>query len=294
MTAKKSLGRGLTSLLSGEGVAAGEAAAGAAAWRDHLSLVTVSIEKLKPNPGQPRRRFEEESLQELAASIKQHGILQPILALAGKDGEFIIVAGERRWRAAAIAELRELPVAVLPKPEKDTAKVASLVENLQRRDLNPIEEALAYEALINSFGYTHEQVAQKVGKSRPYVTNALRLLELPESLRRDIENGELSAGAARLLVGRNDAVRLASKMKKEKMSVRRAEELVAKKNAAGPIARAVAQPAAMGWERTVSEALGMKVQIQGAQNGRLIIHYKGLEQLETLVETLSHPLGGRR
>lgn len=284
---KQSLGRGLAELLGGGDVAAAEAAAGAAVWKGQLASATVAIENLKPNPNQPRRNFEPQALRELTASIREHGILQPILVTAdGERGKFRIVAGERRWRAAAAAKLTEVAVVILDKPNRDTARLASLVENLQRQDLNPIEEAVGYEALIKSSAYTHEQVARKVGKSRSYVTNILRLLDLPEGVRRDVELGALPSATGRLLVGKENALGLAGQIKKNKLNVRQAEKLVA----AAKSPRAEVPPRFAQWERLVSDALGMKVKISGDDKGRFVIYYQGGEQLETLVETLSHPL----
>ena len=284
---RKPLGRGLASLLSGGDIAAAEAAAGAAIWKGQPTTATVAIESLAPSRNQPRRDFDDQSLRELAASIKEHGVLQPILVAEGSDGgAFEIVAGERRWRAAAIAELSEVPIIILRQTNRDAAQVVSLVENLQRQDLNPMEEAVGYEALVNSFAYTHERVAKKMGKSRSYITNSLRLLELPRTVQRDVALGNLPTAAARLLVGRENAEALARRIKDNKLNVRQVERLVAA-DRKPPTERS---ESAARWERMVGEALGMKVRISGGDKGSFTIYYRGLEQLEALVESLSHPL----
>ena len=295
---KNPLGRSLASLLGGEGVAASEAMAGAAAMRGENRSMLVATEKLKPNPNQPRQRFASQNLLELATSIKQHGILQPILVLPRnlQTGAYEIVAGERRWRAATMAKLAEVPVTVMAK-SKD-ARTASLVENLQREDLNPLEEATAFSALLKLGPYTHQQLAQRLGKSRAYVSNSVRLMELPKAIQQDLTDGNMPAATARLLVGKKDALGLAKVIKSQRLNVRQAEKLVAGK----PEVR-TQDETLKRWQQLVSEALGMRVAIkqratkskegkqqEASQKGSFTIYYQSREQLETLVETLSHPL----
>lgn len=284
--AKNPLGRNLAALLGGESTAATEAMAGAAAMLDQNQLLTVPIESLKPSPNQARRSFNSTSLMELVASITEHGILQPILVSPRtKDGFYTIIAGERRWRAAAMAKLAKVPVTIMAK-NKNTQE-ASLVENLQREDLNPMEEAMAFSMLLK-LGSTHEQLAKRIGKSRPYISNSVRLLDLPKEIQRDVEKGEMPTATARVLVGKPDALRLAKVIKGQKLNVRQAEKLALQKQTSPK----ETDDLILRWQKMVSEALGMKVAIKQNPNkkGTFTIHYQTQEQLETLVETLNHPL----
>ena len=169
--------------------------------------VTLKIGEIEPNREQPRKRFEEEALTQLAESIRTHGVIQPLLVRPLAGGGYQLVAGERRWRAARMAGLTEVPVVVKDLSEQETMEIA-LIENLQREDLNPIEEALGYQELMDAYGFTQEQVAKRVGKSRSAVANALRLIGLPEEIRPLLENGSLSAGHARALLALEDKAQM--------------------------------------------------------------------------------------
>lgn len=188
---KRRLGKGIDALLQGRDLEQLE---------NLNTVVTVPLDRVRPNPDQPRKSFSEESLGELAASIRERGIIQPILAEEQQDGSYVIIAGERRYRAAGLAGLDFVPVLPVAVTEEERLEIA-LIENIQREDLNPIEEAQAYRSLMDAAGYTQEDLAGKLGKSRAAVANTLRLLRLPEELRRDVSDGRLSAGHARALLG---------------------------------------------------------------------------------------------
>lgn len=211
-TKKRSLGRGLDALLDDNA-------------SEESGVTTLRISQIEPNRAQPRKDFDQQQLQELADSIKEHGVLQPLL-VCEKDGGYIIVAGERRWRAARMAGLTEVPVLVRDYDEQTVAEV-SLIENLQRADLNPIEEAAGYRNLIDQFGFTQESAAERVGKSRSSVANALRLLALPDPVQALLREGRLSAGHAKVLGGISDenrCIELAKSSADGKMSVRDLEK----------------------------------------------------------------------
>ena len=202
-----------------------------------ITPTTLKIGEIEPNRGQPRRDFDETALAELADSIREHGVLQPLLVRPMPGGKYQIVAGERRWRASRMAGLTEVPVIIRDLDEAAAMEVA-LIENLQRSDLNPMEEALGYQELMERHGYTQEQVAKRVGKSRPAVANALRLLALPEETAALVREGKLSSGHARALLGLPDRSMigpLAERITQEGLSVREAERLVADKGKLYPI-----------------------------------------------------------
>ncbi|MBQ3093743.1 MAG: ParB/RepB/Spo0J family partition protein, partial [Clostridia bacterium] len=212
---KGGLGRGLDALMMESSTENGD------------KTVTLKLTDVSPNPDQPRRYFDDEALAELAASVEQHGILQPLLVRPMPDGSYQIVAGERRWRAARMAGLTQVPVVIRDLSDSDTAKLA-LIENLQREDLNPMEESLGYSRLMEQFNLTQEQTAQAVGKSRPAVANALRLLKLPKAAADLVAEGKLSAGHARALLAIEDEALLVAAAKQcadEGLSVRDAEKL---------------------------------------------------------------------
>ncbi len=227
MARRSGLGRGLGALIPTEVTTTGTA------YRE------VPISAIRPNPHQPRRRFDEEAMASLAASIKELGVLQPVLVRELAEGQFELIAGERRWRAAKRAGRQTMPVLVQQANDLQSLEQA-LVENLHRQDLNPIEEATAYQQLIDEFSYTHEQVAARVGKSRAAVTNTLRLLQLPAGVQRALADGSLSAGHARALLGTPDRSlqeQLAQRIVAEGLTVRAVEELV--RQATAPPAEAV-------------------------------------------------------
>lgn len=285
---RKSLGRGLSALLSDD-----DAPTEPAAPRGGIE--TVAISKLEANPDQPRKSFDETELEALAASIAEKGLLQPILVRSNprQAGNYEIVAGERRWRAAQRAKLHEVPIVIRELSDAESLEVA-IIENVQRVDLNPMEEAEGYERLIERFGYTQEQLAQTVSKSRSHVANMIRLTRLPRSVRAYLRSGALSAGHARPLIGHDDAEVLAERIVSKGLSVREAEKLAkgdAAKAAASNGSAAQGQGAAMPDANTVAlqsdlgAALGTKVRIdhQG-EGGRVIIDYKSLDHLDELCE----------
>ncbi len=258
---------------------------------------TLPLTRLRPNPDQPRRSFPEESLAELASSLKTHGLIQPILVEEAGDGNYLIVAGERRFRAAAIAGLSEVPVIVrsfTPEMRLETA----LIENVQREDLNPVEEAEAYRALMAMGGRSQEEVADVVGKSRSAVANSLRLLRLPESVLAALRSGSLSAGHAKALLqvadpGRRDL--LFARIVSEGISVREAESSAQDLNApnggahkAGPRPQKAKEPEIREVEERLIEALGTKVSVRGdGKKGIIAIEYYSLEDLERILDVLA-------
>ena len=249
---------------------------------------------MEPREGQPRDRFDEAALQELADSISRYGLIQPITVRALQDGYYQIVAGERRWRAARLAGLAEIPVRIVEADDRVTAELA-LVENLQREDLNPLEEARGYQTLIERFGLTQEEAARSVGRSRPAVTNALRLLNLSPLVLPMLEEGTLSAGHARALLGLpTDALQLAAahEVADKELSVRQTEQLVARtlKELARP-AEEAADPLRVDYAAEAAEQLsrhlGRKVRlIDGKRRGRIEIEFYGAEDREALLALL--------
>jgi ParB family chromosome partitioning protein len=254
----------------------------------------VPVEKIRPNPDQPRRSFNREALEELAASIREKGIIQPIIVRENPKGSetYEIVAGERRWRAAQIARLHEVPVLVRDLDDTEVIELA-IIENIQRADLNPVEEAQGYRQLMDRFGHTQERLAEALGKSRSHIANLLRLLTLPEEVLGYLRDGRLSAGHARALVVLEDPLPLARKVVAEGLSVREVERLA--KSSAGadrrPAARAPAKDAdTRVLEGELSASLGMPVVIDhrpGAAGGSLTIRFSSLEQLDDLCRVLS-------
>jgi ParB family chromosome partitioning protein len=274
------LGRGLSALIPDPPAAA-----------DTASLRTLPIETLEPGPFQPRGGMDKASLQELADSIRENGILQPILARPkpGSPGTYQIIGGERRWRAAQIAQLHEVPVVLRDLGDRE-AMAAGLVENLQRQDLNTMEEAEGYRRLVDEFGLTQDGLGRAVGKSRSHVANTLRLLSLPAPVRDLVSNGVLSAGHARTLVGAADPGRLAAQIVARGLSVRQAEALAAAQNhpRPGPRDRAPRDPETAALERDLSERTGLRIAIKHqGKAGEVVIHYRDLDQLDGLVRLLS-------
>ncbi|MDD6024119.1 MAG: ParB/RepB/Spo0J family partition protein [Oscillospiraceae bacterium] len=253
---------------------------------------TLPIQKLEPNRNQPRREFDPEALQELSDSIAQHGILQPIAVRPLESGYYQIIAGERRWRAARDAGLKEVPVHILSVGDQEAAELA-LIENLQREDLNPMEEARGFEALMNEYKMTQEEAAQRVGKSRPAVANALRLLKLPKSIISLVEDGSLSAGHARALIPLEDEQlqrQAAGRVIQQQLSVRQTEALVKRLTKPEPEEKPVDVLKVDYYkecEKALSKALGRKVSIQpGKKKGKFTIEYYGDEDLQTLMDAL--------
>ena len=280
---RKSLGRGLAALL-------GEDSATPVAAQPQRGIRTLPIEHLKPGRLQPRRRLDEAPIQELAKSIAARGVLQPILArkVADAADAYEIVAGERRWRAAQLAGLHEVPVIVRDFTDGEALEVA-LIENLQRQDLTPLEEAEGYKRLMEEFAHTQEKLAETVGKSRSHVANMMRLLGLPEAVKDLLQSGALSAGHARALIGASDPVGLAREIVRRGLSVREAERLAAAGAKKSPSAKAPGKDAdTRALERDLAARLGLKVEIRhrGIQGGALTIHYTMLEQLDDVIERL--------
>jgi ParB family chromosome partitioning protein len=248
----------------------------------------VPIELIRPGAFQPRRRFAEAELDALAQSIREKGILQPLLVrpLTGEEADFELVAGERRWRAAQRVGLHEVPIIIRPLGDSEALEIA-LVENLQREDLSPLEEAEAYSRLMEEFGRTQASLAEAVGKSRSHVANTMRLLSLPAPVRRRLDDGELSAGHARALLGAADPVALATEIVRRGLNVRATEKLVQRRSAMPEATRRLRDADTMALERELSTALGLRVTLEKKKRGgRLILHYTSLDQLDPILALL--------
>ena len=275
------LGRGLGALLGDDVVNA-----------DAQSVSTVPIAQVESNSAQPRKYFDEAALAELADSIRQHGIIQPLTVRKLASGYYQIIAGERRWRAARLAGLQEVPVVVIEADDRKAAELA-MIENLQREDLNPMEEAQGYQTLIQQYHMTQEEAAQRVGKSRPAVANALRLLDLDPSVQQRVTEGQLSAGHARALVPLPPALqrKAADAVVQDGLSVRQTEAL-AKRLAAGKKEKKSPAPGQVDYaaaaQKELSSALGRKVRIvTGRNKGRVELEYYGIDDLNDLLEALA-------
>ena len=280
------LGRGLSSLI-------GDLDLGGAARRGPARPdMMAPIEKLRPNPLQPRRDFDEEALADLTRSVAEKGIIQPLVVRPDGDSSdsYMIVAGERRWRAAQRARMHEVPVLVRNLSDQESLEIA-LVENIQRSDLNPVEEAEAYRELMDRHGHTQEQLAQALGKSRSAVANHLRLLTLPEEVLKLVREGGFSAGHARALIGTADPLVLARKAINLRLSVRQVEDLV-RKEATGQVAvtRKPSRDAdTVRLEKKLSANLGARVKIDTGKTegvGQLVISYRSIEHLDRLCAAL--------
>ena len=285
---KKGLGRGLSALLGDAPRPADEGTG----RRD--SVREVDIAQIRPNPAQPRQHFEEESLAELAESIRQHGVLQPIL-LRPVEGGYELIAGERRWRASQRAQLHTIPALIREHDDSSSAELA-MIENVQRADLNAIEEAEGYQALIGRFGHTQDNVAKLVGKSRSHVANLLRLLGLPEAVRQMLMRGDITMGHARAITTAEEPELLAREIADKGLSVRQAEELAkqVKPGAGYDISRASARNARpvdadlAALERQLSDMLGLKVQVKhSGKGGTVNLTYSSLDQLDMICQRLS-------
>jgi len=272
---KKGLGRGLSSLLGDSS--------------KKINTNKISIKDITRNKFQPRKYFDNESLEELTNSIKKQGIIQPIVVRPDKSsvGKYEIIAGERRWLASQNAGLHEVPVVILNVDDVKSLEF-SIVENVQRQDLNPIEEARGYQRLVDDFNYNQEKLSQFIGKSRSYIANSLRLLTLPEDILLMVQQGNLSAGHARSLIGINNSVEIAKKIIQKKLSVRQSEilarqfrdkkfKLVSKKD-----------PNILDLQKNLEEKTGLNVSINNKKNnsGVISFEYKDLDQLDKLVDTI--------
>jgi len=270
---KKGLGRGLSSLL-------GDVS-------KKIETNKVSIKDIVRNKFQPRKQFNKESLEELTNSIKEQGVIQPIVVRPDKsqEGKYEIIAGERRWLASQNAGLHEVPVVILDVNDVKSLEFA-IVENVQRQDLNPIEESRGYQRLINDFGYNQEKLSKFIGKSRSHIANSLRLLSLPNEILEMVEQGDLTAGHARSLIGLNNSLTIAKKIVEKKLSVRQAEvltkqfrdrkfKLIKKKD-----------PNILDLQKILVEKTGLNVSIQNKKNnsGTISFEYKNLDQLDKIID----------
>ena len=289
---RRGLGRGLSALLGEEPAEDAEPSAGRAPR-------LLPVEHLRPSRFQPRRHMDDEGLQELAASIAERGLLQPVLVrrIDGEEGVFEIIAGERRWRAAQLAQLHEIPVLVREFDDSEAQEVA-LVENLQRQDLSPLEEAEGYRWLMQDHGHTQEDVARGVGKSRSHVANTLRLLSLPEPVRQLLEQGRLSAGHARALLTCTEPEAAARAVVERGLNVRQTEALASAERpaASAPPRKPPAKDAdTVALERDLAALLGLAVEIRfRGSGGSLVLNYSSLDQLDDILHRLSHGTHGRR
>lgn len=257
-----------------------------------VSTSTLNINEITPNKEQPRKTFDETALEELADSIRQHGVLQPLLVRPLTSGGYQLVAGERRWRASRLAELKEVPVIIKELSDTEAMEIA-IIENLQREDLNPIEEAEGLQALIDKCGYTQEQVATSVGKSRPAITNALRLLKLPEEVREMAKDGSISAGHARALLAFDNQpmmIECANQIVSKKLTVRDVEKM-AKRPATSLAKTKTAQRRDSFYdevELSLTEALGTKVRVYNGRNkGTLEIEFYTLDDLKNIANAIA-------
>jgi len=272
---KKGLGRGLSSLLGDSS--------------RKFSTNKVSIKDINGNKLQPRKHFDKGSLEELTNSIKQQGVIQPIVVRPDKssEGKYEIIAGERRWLASQNAGLHEVPVIVLDIDDVKSLEFA-IVENVQRQDLNPIEEARGYQRLIDDFSYNQEKLSQFIGKSRSYIANSLRLLSLPEEVLVMVSQGDLSAGHARPLIGLNNAFDIAKKIIQKKLSVRQSEILVRQfKNKKFKLV-SKKDPNILDLQKILEEKVGLTVSINNKKNnsGTISFEYQNLDQLNRLIDTI--------
>jgi len=272
---KKGLGRGLSSLLGDSS--------------KKINTNKVSIKDITRNKLQPRKHFDKESLDELANSIKKQGVIQPIVVRPDKtsEGKYEIIAGERRWLASQNAGLHEVPVVILNVDDVKSLEFA-IVENVQRRDLNPIEEAQGYQRLVNDYNYNQEKLSQFIGKSRSYIANSLRLLSLPEDILLMVQEGDLSAGHARSLIGLSNSVEIAKKIVQKKLSVRQSEILVRQFRDKKFKLVTKKDSNILDLQKDLEEKTGLSVSINNKKNnsGVISFEYRDLDQLEKLIDTI--------
>ena len=290
---KRGLGRGLSTLIGDLGPGKAEEL-GSPSHAGGAEPTMVPIELLRSGPSQPRTEFPEDSLKELADSIRASGVIQPIIARPDPDnaGGYCIVAGERRWRAAQLAKLREVPVVARELTDEQCLEI-SIIENIQREDLNPLDEARGYKSLMERFGHTQEKISETLGKSRSHVANTLRLLSLPRDVQKLLAEGQITAGHARALVPAKDPAALARTVVRHGMSVRQAEALAKRKDgghgvAATPKLRKDADTEAL--EAELSATLGSKVRLQlsgGKESGKIVISFENFEMLNSLTAAIN-------
>lgn len=293
-TERRGLGRGLSALMSDIDPAASRKTEAVA----RKAEITIPVDQISPNPNQPRRSFAEDALKDLAASIRQNGIIQPlILRRSPHDADgYEIVAGERRWRAAQRAKLHEVPAIVRDLNDTEVLEIA-IIENIQRADLNAAEEAAGYRQLMDKFGHTQEKLAEALGKSRSHIANLLRLLTLPDTVLELLREGKISAGHARALVTALDPIGLAQQVIKKGLSVRQTEALAKATDKPKPTndnGAPVKDADTQALEKDLAAALGMSVSIQnppGSTSGSVTIRYSDLEQLDEVCRRLSVTTG---
>jgi ParB family transcriptional regulator, chromosome partitioning protein len=281
---KRRLGRGLAALIGDD--QPDEAVA--AAVSEASGLRQVAVELISRNLANPRKYFAEDELQNLAQSIREKGLLQPLVVRPKGNGHYELVAGERRWRASQLAQLHMVPVVVRELDDRESLEIA-LIENIQRADLNPLEEAMGYKQLMDSYHYTQQQLADGLGKSRSHIANTMRLMNLPESVRAKIQEGVLTAGHARTLVASDSPHELAEKIIRLGLSVRQAEELARSQplhQSKAPKKNKDADTRALEKELSGILGLGVAVSHRGEKGGQLTISYKTLEQLEDVAKRL--------
>ena len=289
MARRSGLGRGLSALIPTD------------ALKDRGALVELAVNVVRPNPRQPRQHFDEDALAALTASVREIGILQPILVRRTGEDEYELIAGERRWRAARRAGLNTVPAIIRNASEGESLQQA-LIENLNREELNPLEEAAGYQQLIEDFGLTHEQLSTRVGKSRVAITNALRLFQLPPSVQRLVADGRLTAGHARALLGTPDRAfqeALARRAANEQLSVRAVEDAVRQHNQLSepeeisrprPTPSGLRPPGILELEELLADHLSTKVRVDmGANRGKVVIEFATLEDLERIYRAMTEP-----
>ena len=274
---KKGLGRGLSSLIGDSNL--------------KNSNNKISISSIVPNKNQPRKLFEKESLHELSNSIKERGIIQPLIVRKSENQQdkYEIIAGERRWQAAQSAGIHEVPVVIIEADNLKSLELA-IIENVQRKDLNPIEEAESYKNLIQNFGYDHDSVSKFIGKSRSHISNSLRLLSLPEKVLDMIRNNVITHGHAKILVGLDNALLLAEKIIKKKLSVRQAENLVRVLKQGSKKFYKSKDSNIIATENDLSDRIGMRVVLSNKKNnsGTLSFEYKDIDQLDRLIKIIKN------
>ena len=284
---KTGLGRGLTSLLGEDISVVSELK------NEGKNIKIIPVEQIKPGSWQARKNFDVNDLEDLSNSIKSKGILSPILVTQSNDknvSSYDLIAGERRWRAAQMAKIHEVPCIVVNDVDANSASVMSLIENIQRKDLNAIEEAQGLNELINQHNYTQESAGKIVGKSRVYITNSLRLLKLPEKILSLIKDNKLSAGHARLLIGREDAVEIAQIIIKDSLSVRDLERLLKNFSQKKPLPNKI-DPNIVSISKRLSDHLGLNVKIdfkEENQKSKITIYCNSLDQLNSLIDKLEN------
>ena len=270
---KKGLGRGLSSLIGETKV--------------ENKTNNLSLADIVPNKYQPRKNFDEENLNDLVNSIKERGVIQPIIVRKSNtdNSKYEIIAGERRWLAAHKAGLREIPVVITDADDLKSLEFA-IVENVQRHDLNPLEEAQGYKRLIDEFAYDQDKVSKFIGKSRSYISNSLRLLNLPKEVLNYVEQKKITAGHAKILVGLDNAVFLANKFIEKKLSVRQAENLVKILRKSSKNKGRIIDPNIQELENSISEKIGLNVSIKNSKNNKGVIsfYYKELDQLNKIID----------